>query len=145
MVLRTRLPLATFAGAAVAALTSRARQVQAVLPAGVPSILLRLRSVPASLQGQQRPRPNALVTVVSHSPEVLLWTRTVLLAAAIAQDALNIRDAREPGWQQALPLSAMIITDVVTARQLPPNCPVRIFSVIADSSLDELRKSFDLA
>ena len=42
-------------------------------------------------------------------------------------------------------LSAMIIADVVTARKLPPNCPVRIFSVIADSSLDELRKSFDLA
>jgi hypothetical protein len=68
-----------------------------------------------------------------------------LLAAAIEPDALNIRDAREPGWQQALPLSAMIITDVVTARKLPPNCAVRIFSVIADSSLDELRKSFDLA
>jgi len=139
---RPRIPAATFDGAAVAALTSRARQLPEILPADVPVIFLRLRSVPAALEGHQRPNPDALVTVVSHSPEVLRWTRTILVAAAIDPDALNIRDAREPGWRETLPLSAMIIADVVTARQIPTTFPVLTLRVIAESSFDELRQSF---
>jgi len=142
---RLRTPAATFDGAAVAALTSRARQLAEMLPADVPVIFLRLRSVPAALAGHQRPKPDALVTVVSHSPEVLRWTRTILVAAAIDPDALNIRDAREPGWRETLPLSAMIIADVVTAQQIPTTCPVLTLRVIAESSFDELRHSFHRA
>ena len=142
---RPRMPAALFDGAAVAALTSRARQFLQMLPADVPAILLRLRSVPAALEGHQRPGPDAMVTVVSHSPEVLRWTRTILVAAAIDPDALNIRDAREPGWRETLPLSAMIIADVVTAQQIPTTCPVLTLRVIAESSFDELRQSFHRA
>jgi len=139
---RPRIPAAAFEGAAVAALTSRARQLQEMLPADVPRILLRLRSVSAALEGHRRPKPDAMVTVVSHSPEVLRWTRTILVAAAIDPDALNIRDAREPGWRATLALSAMIIADVVTARLIPSACPVLTLRVIAESTLDELRQSF---
>ena len=138
---RPRIPAAAVEGAAVAALTSRGRQLQEMLPGDVPRILLRLRSVPAALEGHQRPKPDALVTVVSHSPEVLRWTRTILVAA-IDPDALNIRDAREPGWRATLALSAMIIADVVTARLIHSACPVLTLRVIAESSLDELRQAF---
>jgi hypothetical protein len=129
-----------FEGAALAALVSRAGPVEQFAPAGVPRVLLKLRSVASALKGQQRPAADAIVTVVSHSPELLRWTRTVLLAAAIDPLALDIRDAREPGWKRGLKMSAMVITDVVTARRLPPGLPVRVVRVIADSSLEELRR-----
>jgi GntR family transcriptional regulator len=125
--------------AAIVALVSRARQLDQAAPAGVPRVLLRLHSVAGTLKGQQRPAGDAIVTVISHSPELLRWTRTVLLAAAIDPVALDIRDAREPGWKRGLKMSAMIITDIVTARRLPAGLPVRVFRVIAESSIQELR------
>ena len=92
-----KLPPSMFQDAAVAALVSRARPLEMLAPPGVPRVLLKLHSVASALTGQQRPAPDAIVTVVSHSPELLRWTRTVLLAAAIDPVALDIRDAREPG------------------------------------------------
>ena len=128
------------AGCAVTALASRAKQVHGVLPAAVPVILLRLRSIASSLEGQQRPQPDGLVTVVSHSSEILRWSRTILLAAALDPDALEFRDAREPGWQDGLHLSEFLVTDAITARRIPQGCPARIFRVIADSSIEELSR-----
>jgi GntR family transcriptional regulator len=102
-------------------------------------ILLHSRSVPESLAGAQRPRADALIAVVSRWPEFLRWARTVLVAAGIDPTALNFRDAREAGWQRGLTSSAFVIADALTARRLPPNCTPRVFRMIADSSLDELR------
>jgi hypothetical protein len=133
------LKAAAIQDTAVVALVSRARQLEQAAPAGVPRVLLKLHSVAGALKGQQRPAVDAIVTVVSHSPELLRWTRTVLLAAAIDPVALDIRDAREPGWKRGLTMSAMIITDIVTARRLPGGLPVRVLRVIAESSIEELR------
>jgi GntR family transcriptional regulator len=103
-------------------------------------ILLHSRSVPDSLTGAIRPAVDALIAVVSRWPEFLRWARTVLVAAGIDPTALNFRDAREADWQRGLTSSAFVITDALTARQLPPNCTPRVFHMIADSSLDELRR-----
>lgn len=140
VLLDSKLDAALFKTAALAALVSRARQVEHFAPVGVPRMLLKLHSVAAAMQGQQRPAADAIVTVVSHSPELLRWTRTVLLAAAIDPLALDIRDAREPGWKRGLKLSGMIITDIVTARRMPVGLPVRVLRVIAESSIEELRR-----
>jgi hypothetical protein len=66
------------------------------------------------------------------------------VAAAIDPDALSFRNAREPGWKTGLSRSSIVITDALTAKSLPNGCAARVFKVIADSSLDELRelKSF---
>ncbi|HEV2799896.1 MAG TPA: GntR family transcriptional regulator [Pyrinomonadaceae bacterium] len=103
-------------------------------------ILLHSRSIPESLAASERPASDALVAVVSRWPEFLRWARTVLVAAGIDPAALNFRDAREEGWQRGLTSSAFVITDALTARRLPPNCTPRVFRMIADSSLDELRR-----
>jgi GntR family transcriptional regulator len=103
-------------------------------------ILLHSRSVPETLTGAIRPAEDALIAVVSRWPEFLRWARTVLVAAGIDPTALNFRDAREPDWQRGLTSSAFVITDALAARQLPPNCTPRVFHMIADSSLDELRR-----
>ena len=43
-----------------------------------------------------------------------------LIAAGLDPAALSFRDAREPDWQKGLRSSTFIITDALTASQLPP-------------------------
>src|SRR6185369_8271026 len=123
-------------GAAAVALMSRAH----LLPPGVPHHLLRMRSVPEYLQGQTRPSPDALVGVASSSPEILRRIRTILAAAGLEPDALAFRDARETGWRRGLNACAFVITDVVTARRLPAKCMPRVFRVVSDASIGDLRQ-----
>lgn len=128
------------AGAAPVALYGQeAERIRAALPTGTSLLMLHSRSVPASMQGKQPPPPDALVSVASIWPEFLRWSRTMLVAAGIDPAALNFRDARERGWQRGLRSSAFVITDALTALQIPKGCDVRVFRLIADTSLDELR------
>jgi DNA-binding transcriptional regulator YhcF (GntR family) len=133
------LSVDVLAGAAAVAMYGQADKVRAALPPDAPCLLLRLRSVPASIAGQERPSLDSLVTVVSRWPDFLKWAHTILVAAAIDPDAMSFRDAREQGWQKGLKSSAMVITDALTATQLPAGCRTRVFRIVADSSLDELR------
>jgi hypothetical protein len=55
---------------------------------------------------------------------------------------LSFRDVREKHWQKGL-RSSVVITDVVTAAQLPAGCRLLILSLIAESSLQELRQFVD--
>ena len=135
---RVSFPVATGIsdGGAAVALMSRAH----LLPPRVPYHLLRMQSVPEHLQGQTRPAPDALVGVASSSPDVLRRVRTILVAAGLDADALTFRDARETGWRRGLNACHFVITDVVTARRLPPKCTARVFRVLADASIAELRR-----
>src|ERR1051325_25429 len=83
---------------------------------------------------------DALSAVVSHWPDFLRWSRTMLLAAQLDPDTLSFRDAREPGWQKGLKSSAFVITDALTASLLPSDIRTRVFRMLADSSLAELRE-----
>jgi GntR family transcriptional regulator len=130
---------AMLAGAAPVAMYGQAEAVRSALPADASCLLLRLRSVPGTIAGQERPSVDALLTVVSRWPDFLKWARTILVAAAIDPDALSFRDAREKGWQKGLTSSAMVITDALTATQVPSGCRTRVFRIISDASLDELR------
>jgi GntR family transcriptional regulator len=128
------------AGAAVVVMFANAEPARRQLPPNTPLTILRLRSVPQSMQGQERPAADALVSVVSRWPEFLKWAHTLLVAAGIDADALDLRDARRRGWQKGLAASAMVITDALTSKQLPAGCRAHIFRIIADASLDELRR-----
>jgi DNA-binding transcriptional regulator YhcF (GntR family) len=123
-------------GAAAVALMSRAH----LLPPGVPHHLLRMRSIPEHLQGQTRPAPNALIGVAASSPEILRRIRTILAAAGLDPEALAFRDARESGWRRGLNACQFVITDVVTARRLPAKCTARVFRVVSDASIADLRQ-----
>lgn len=130
---------ARLAGAAVIALYTRAEEVRAALPAGTTPLLLHARSVPDSISGQKPPSPDSLVSIVSRWPQFLEWSHVVLVAAGLDASALNFRDAREEGWERGLRASALVITDALTARSLPAGCHARVFRIVADSSLEELR------
>ncbi|MEW6129555.1 MAG: GntR family transcriptional regulator [Acidobacteriota bacterium] len=131
------------AGAAPVALYSRTEQVRAALPVGASCLFLHMRSVPEALEGQARPEAEDLITVVSHWEELFKWSRTVLVAAGIDPETICFRSAGVDDWQKGLQQSWLVITDALTAEQLNTDCNYRVFRILADSSLDELRKFKD--
>jgi GntR family transcriptional regulator len=118
---------------------SNYENVRARLAPETDLITLHSRSVPESLQGQRKPSPDAVTVVVSHWAEFLRSSRTVLIAAGLHPDTLSFRDARERGWKKGLRSATLVITDSLTARKLPAVSDVRVFRVISDSSIKELR------
>jgi GntR family transcriptional regulator len=127
------------AGAYPVALYSKAEEVRRALPVGAPVIFLHASSVPEALKGERRPASDALVTVVSRWPAFLEWAHVFLTAAGVEADALDLRDAREEGWERGLRSSAHVITDALTARGFPEGVRPRVYRVVAESSLEELR------
>jgi len=126
-------------GAVPLAFYSNYENVRARLPPETDLITLHSRSVPESLQGQKKPSPDAITVVVSSWPEFLRSSRTVLIAAGLHPDTLSFRDARERGWKKGLRSASLVIADSLTARKFPAIGDVRVFRVIADSSIAELR------
>ncbi len=124
----------------VVALPTRATKVRRSLPPGVLCITLRLRSVSASLERQSMPRPDTILSIVSRSAEIRQWARAMLIAVGIDPECLHEVDAASAGWQDRLSLTALVVTDVLAARQVPAGRPVRVFRVVADSSIAELKQ-----
>lgn len=128
------------AGASAVALYGRAERVRRLLSPETNLLVLHSRSVPLSLSGEERPAPDALITIVSRWEDFLRWSRNILVAAGLDPVTLNFRDARKEDWQRGLSSSALLITDALTANALPPTRPpTRIFRIVADTSLAELR------
>jgi hypothetical protein len=102
-------------------------------------LALHSASVVESMRGQTRPSPDALVAIVSRWPEFLRWARTMLIAAGLDPDALSFRDARERNWEKGLRSAAFVIADSLMAPRIPAGCEVKVFRVLAESSLKEIR------
>ena len=106
-------------------------------------LVLHSASVVESMKGQTRPPADALVAIVSRWPEFLRWARTMLVAAGLDADALSFRDARERGWEKGLRSATFVIADSLMAPRIPAGCEVKIFRVLAQSSLLEIREYAD--
>jgi hypothetical protein len=91
------------------------------------------------LKAAEAPPPDALVAVVSRWREFLRWSHTILTAAGIDPAALSFRDARERDWDKGLRATSFVITDALTVGRLPEGCRSRVYRVIADASIKELR------
>ncbi|HKG45659.1 MAG TPA: GntR family transcriptional regulator [Pyrinomonadaceae bacterium] len=102
-------------------------------------LVLHSASVVERMRGQARPPREALVAVISRWPEFLRWARTMLVAAGLDADALTFRDARERNWEKGLRSAAFVITDSLMAPRIPAGCEVKVFRVLAEASLSELR------
>lgn len=103
-------------------------------------LVLHSASVVESMKGQTRPPADALVAIVSRWPEFLRWARTMLVAAGLDADALSFRDACERGWDKGLRSATFVIADSLMAPRIPAGCEVKIFRVLAESSLQEIRE-----
>jgi GntR family transcriptional regulator len=127
----------------IVTLATQVAVVRRNLPRGAVCVPLRLRSVPAELDGQARPRPNALVSVISRSAQIRFWARIMLIAVGLDPLCLCEIDPREQDWRPRLAQSALVVTDIAMAAELPPGCPAKVFRVVADSSIVELKQLCD--
>jgi GntR family transcriptional regulator len=127
-------------GAAPVTMYNQLERVRAVLPPDIEIVALHSRSIPESLLGQTRPSADALIAIVSRWPEFLRFSRAILVAAGLDPNALSFRDARQRGWQRGLKSAALVVTDSHMIHKLPARCEVRLFKILSDSSLEELRQ-----
>jgi DNA-binding transcriptional regulator YhcF (GntR family) len=102
-------------------------------------LVLHSASIVESMRGETKPSRDALVAIVSRWPEFLRWARTLLVAAGLDGDALSFRDARARNWEKGLRSAAFVITDSLMAPRIPAGCEVKVFRVLAESSLKEIR------
>jgi len=127
-------------GSILVALPNRLAAVRQALPEGTELLALRFRSVTSSL-GEWLPAPSgALVGIASKWPDFLKLARTMLNAAGFHSDSLVPRDARKTNWQRGLKHTAAVVCDSLTAKELPAGCRAIPFSVLAESSIDELQR-----
>jgi len=124
-------------------LPNRADAVRKLLPDGTELLTLQLRSVPASLAGFLPAPAGLLVGVASRWPEFLRVARAVLNAAGFHPDSLVFRDAREPNWQRGLKQTAAVVCDSLTAAEVPQGVRAIPFSLLSESSIEELRRYED--
>jgi DNA-binding transcriptional regulator YhcF (GntR family) len=127
-------------GVLCVALYDHARDVRAVLPPEESCIFLRSSSVPKILEKERKPQSDVLICVVSRWMTFLRWARTTLTAVGVNATAIELRDGREDGWNRGLAAYSLVVTDSVLARSLPSNPRLRVFRVIAEESMEELRE-----
>jgi len=82
----------------------------------------------------------SLSSIVSRSAEMSYDVRAMLIAVGVDPVCLCEIDATQTGWQDRIGPKAFVVTDIVAARKLPPGCQTRIFRVVSDSSIAELKQ-----
>jgi GntR family transcriptional regulator len=128
------------ASAIPVALPSKVENVRQSLPVGSECIALQVRSVPTSLGEWLPASTDKLVGIASRWPGFLHSAHTMLIAAGFDADALVLRDARKPGWQDGLKSAAAVVCDSLTASEAPKRVRVIPFPLLAESCLEELRR-----
>ena len=121
-------------------LPSKAQVVRHLLPQGAELSVLQIRSVPGSLEPWLPAPIGALVGIASRWPGFLSMAHALLVAAGFNHDALVVRDARKRDWQRGLQETAAVVCDSLIAVELPKTCRTISFPLIAEASLNELRR-----
>jgi DNA-binding transcriptional regulator YhcF (GntR family) len=128
-------------GGVLVALIDETAKIKSIITTNKSTVFLKTNSASDSMLGHAKPTENDLIAVVSGWDRFLLLAKTMLLAANIEAESLIIRSTREPDWQKGLINASMIICDSLTAKQIPFSQQVRVFKLIAVSSLQELKRS----
>jgi GntR family transcriptional regulator len=127
-------------GSIPVALAMSAPAVRETLAADAELLVLQLRSAGNSLAAYLPARSGSLIGVASGWPTFLKTARTLLIAAGFEPDCLVLRDTSQANWQRGLKQCAVVISDTLTGQRLDGTCRVITFSLLADSSLKELRE-----
>jgi DNA-binding transcriptional regulator YhcF (GntR family) len=130
---------AQFDFAVVVALRSRVSEVRKRLPKDALCLPLRLRSVQAALKDEAHPGTDTVVSIVSRSSEIRHWAHAMLIAVGLDPECLCDVDTSCEGWLERLGAHTLAVCDVVAASRIPSWCRTKVFRVIADSSIEELR------
>lgn len=106
-------------------------------------VYLRGRSVASSLASEDRPSATDVLAVISVWDGFLSMAKVILLAANIPPGNLIVRSARTDGWEDVVNTASVIITDPLTATKLNNTTKIRIFRIISDESLMEVRDALE--
>jgi DNA-binding transcriptional regulator YhcF (GntR family) len=128
-------------GAIFAAMFDEKAKINTVLPANKPRIFLQTTSAADSMKGEQRPSENDLIAVASGWEKFLLMAKVMLLAVQIDGESLLIRSTKQPNWKKGLNEASFIICDSLTSTKLKTNQKVRVFKLIAENSIEELKNA----
>jgi len=134
---------AQIVGAIPVALSMNEKAVRRALPETADLVTLHLRSPGASLAAHLPAPSTALVGVASTWPAFLKTARTMLVAAGFPSECLVLRDASQANWRRGLKQVAAIVCDSLTANQLDGTPRVLVFSLLSESSRQELKRYED--
>lgn len=125
---------------------SRKLAVQEAVGIGVELLVLPINSAVAWLAPLVSATPGHLIAIVSHWPQFVETTRTMLLAAGVSADALLLIDADHPEWKRGLSATSAIVCDAYTAScpGLPANPKRFVFPLLA-KSIKEMLRPFEQA
>ena len=126
--------------AVIVALPSKVERVSAEA-AGFRVHSLRVRSIPIALSehlAASHVREGVLIGIASHWLDFLRFARTMLVAAGFDVDALIVRPANTPGWQDGLAQADAVVCDVVTATELT-GVKTILSRVLADGVPEEIK------
>jgi len=116
------------------------KSVRRFVPDSVEILPLQLRSAGDSLARHLPSSRTALLGIASGWLPFLKNARTMLVAAGFHPDCLVLRDTSQRCWKRGLKETAAVICDSLTEQILPEQPRVLKFRLLADSSLDELRR-----
>lgn len=101
-------------------------------------IFLKPNSVAGAMKGKLRPDESETILIVSAWGDFLTLARLFLLAAKIPAESIVTCSTHETDWQRRLKSASIIICDVVASAQIGHDDRVSVFTVISQSSIEEL-------
>jgi DNA-binding transcriptional regulator YhcF (GntR family) len=125
--------------AVVVAMVDEKSRIESILHADKKRVYLTPRSVANSMKGETRPQEDDLIAVVSGWESFLLLAKTVLTAADVQSDSIILRSTKDANWKKGLQNASMIICDALTAKKLARDRRTRIFHLISDESLNDIK------
>lgn len=128
--------------AQIIALYDEREKIEPFLYSDKSPLYLKINSVAASMKDRTRPTEKELIAIVSHWERFLQFAKTFLLAAQIDAETLILRSAKDKKWRKGLENVSMIICDSLTAKEILKLPNVRVFRLIADESLNELKNLY---
>jgi DNA-binding transcriptional regulator YhcF (GntR family) len=127
-------------GCVPVALATSAKATRAALPRNTDVITLKLRSVQQSLAKYLPPSNSVLVGIASGWPNFVKNARTMLIATGFSPESLVVRDTSRKGWQRGLKQVAAVVCDSLTAKESSGEFRVLPFPLLAESSLNDLKR-----
>lgn len=126
-------------GNIVAALPDEFEKLDGDEAADARAVRLRANSITQALSGERRPASDELIGVVSFWDDFAAFARVYLAAAGIDIETLVIRSASDANWASGLAVCSVVICDAAAGAMLGNDDRRRVFRLISDESLDQLR------
>lgn len=130
-----------FDGIVLTAMFDEKPKIEPLLPQGQTCIYLKGRSVSAAMASESAPPADSMIAVVSAWDGFLALAKVMLLAVRIAPGNLIVRSTKDPDWRLAIGSASIVICDSLTAKGLTQNRDLKVFRLVANESLSELKSA----